>query len=95
MNNEKMQAAIDRFLKDPYWKGIYEGASEKCKQFYDQNFAYSLQAVDPKEHTEATIAVYKELDASDWDYLISHSQNNMCKWGLKQAREKYGKKENS
>jgi hypothetical protein len=92
MSDEKMQTAVNKFLKNPYWKGIYEGASENCKKFYEQNFAYSLDAVDKKEHTDIVVSLYKSFSDSDWDYLISHTNNQMSKNGYQKARENYSKK---
>lgn len=89
----EFQEAVDKFLKNPYWKGVYDGASERCKQFYEQNFAYSLGAVKKEDHQREVIALYKTFAPADWDYLIGHTHQNMCKWGYEQARKKYEKRE--
>ena len=93
MTTEIKEKGLAAFLKNPYWKGIYEGASEKCKRYYEINFAASERLMSSEEHKAEVIEVYKTLDPADWEYLISHTQNNMGKWGFKNAREKYGKKE--
>ena len=83
------QEAIDKFLKNPYWKDVFEKAPERCKEFYKQHFAYSLDAVDKTEHEKKVIDLYKSFSPTDWDYLIGYTQQRMGKWGYEQARKKY------
>ena len=45
-----------------------------------------------EEEKQDLIAVYRSLTDEDWDYIIGHTHWGMAKWGLNQAREKYGRK---
>ena len=63
-----------------------ESPSETAKEYYADNFAYSLDLTDDDKET---IAIYRRLSAADWDYIIDNCHNNMGKWGLQQAKKKY------
>lgn len=93
MKEEIKQKALDAFLKNKYWESIYNKAPDKVKIFYELSFARAENLIGDNEDKEGTIALYKAFDDSDWEYLISHTQNRMGKWGYKKARERYGKKE--
>ena len=92
MDEEKIQKALEKFIKNPYWKGIYEGAPEKAKEYYRYIFAGSLEEGTDAVRSEALVKCYKEMGDDDWDYIIGHEEDRMGRWGLKQAREKYQKK---
>lgn len=89
MENEKIQKALDRFLKNPYWSDIYNNASDLCKRFYEQHFAFSLNVVDGEEHIREVEEIYRAFTPSDWDYIINHTKDQMSRWGYEQARAKY------
>ena len=84
-----MEDAIAQFLKNPYWKDLYDKAPALCKEFYRYHFAHSLKAVEKKVYEDAVIGLYKKFSPEDWEYLISNTQSSMGKWGYRQAREKY------
>ena len=92
MTQEIKEKALDAFLKNPYWKGIYERAPEKAKKFYEIVFANSEGLLSQGEHVSSVHEIYGQFDDADWEYVIANTQNNMAKWGYKKAREKFGKK---
>lgn len=92
MTEENKKKALDAFLRNPYWKGIYEGAPEKVKRLYELSFARAENLIDAAEDKSGTESLYGEFEDADWQYLIDNTTNNMAKWGLHQAREKYQKK---
>ena len=89
MNESKQNEAIEKFLKNPYWKGIYDKASEAAKTYYKVLFAASLGAIEGDEKKESFKSAYKGLSQDDWAYVIGHAENKMAKWGLEQAKKKY------
>ena len=76
---------------------MYLGASERAKRYYEISFyGGSLASFnDTEEENEQTrqdlIVVYQNLTDEDWDYIIGHVDWGMAKWGLNEARKKYGK----
>ena len=94
MTDEIKGKALKEFLKNPYWKDIYENAPEKVKRLYEFSFARAENLISADEDKRATESLYKGFDDSDWDYLIKNTESNMAKWGYRQARVQYRKKEN-
>ena len=97
--NPKYQVGLDFYQKRDF-RGLYLGASERAKRYYEIIFYggvvfYGGMKVnhDAEEEKQDLIAVYRSLTDEDWDYIIAHTHWGMAKWGLNQAREKYGRKE--
>ena len=76
--NPKYQAGLDFYEKREF-RGVYLGASDRAKRYYESSF-YDL------------IATYQNLTDEDWNYIIGHVHWGMAKWGLAEARKKYGRK---
>ena len=94
--NPKYQAGVDYFRKRDY-RQLYMGAPEGAKKYYEVMFYKSSPNYhDTKEESdkckEDKIAIYKSLTNEDWGYIIGHTHWGMAKWGLEQARKKYGRK---
>lgn len=89
MNKEKIEKTLAEFVKNPYWRSIYDNAPEKAKQFYRIRFAYAEKAISSVERNEEILELYKEFTPEDWDYVISNCENKMSAWGLEQAKAKY------
>ena len=89
MTDESKEKALTEFLKNPYWKGIYDKAPEKVKRLYELSFARAENLISADEDKAATESLYKEFDDSDWDYLIENTESNMARWGYRQARALY------
>ena len=96
--NPKYQTGVD-FYQKRSWRQLYLGAPEGAKRYYEISFYggvlfYGGMTVnhDTEEEKQDLIAVYRSLTDEDWDYIIGHAHWGMAKWGLNQAREKYGKK---
>ena len=95
--NPKYQAGLDFYEKREF-RGVYLGASDRAKRYYEINFYGGSPASfdDTEEEKERIrqdlIAVYQNLTAEDWDYIINNVDWGMAKWGLAEARKKYGRK---
>ncbi len=95
--NPRYQAGLDSYPKREF-RGVYHGASERAKRHYEISFYSGSPASfnDTKEENEQIrqdlIAVYRNLTDEDWAYIIGHAHWSMAKWGLEQARKKYGRK---
>lgn len=94
--NPRYQAGLDYYQKRTF-RGVYLGASDRAKRYYEISFYGGSPASfnDTEEEDEQTrqdlIATYQSLTDEDWDYIIGHVHWGMAKWGLGQARKKYGK----
>lgn len=91
MKTEKMQKAMDKFLANPHWKEVYEGAPEKVKKLYEITFVIANEGKKEEGDDKAIRALYGEFSGADWEYLIDKTQSPMGKWGYKKAKEKFGK----
>lgn len=89
MDKAKIEEAVAEFVKNPYWKGIYDNAPPLAKQYYGIVFANSEGKVDENEAKEETLAMYKAFGDADWDYVIANTENKMVAWGMQKNREKY------
>lgn len=92
MTQEIKEQALAAFLKNPYWKGIYDKAPAKAKIFYEIVFANSEGLIPKEEHVSSIHEIYRQFDDADWEYIIANTRNKMAKWGYNKAREKFGKK---
>ena len=94
--NPRYQAGLDFYQKREF-RRVFLGASERAKRYYEISFYGGSPASfnDTEEENEQTrqdlIVVYQNLTDEDWDYIIGHVDWGMAKWGLEQARKKYGK----
>lgn len=58
------------------------------------SFARAEKLITEEDDKEGTMALYRQFEDADWEYLIENTQNSMAKWGYKKAREKVaGKKQ--
>lgn len=92
MTGEITEKALGVFMKNPYWKGIYEKAPDKVKRLYELSFARAENLITGEDDKEGTLALYGQFEDADWEYLIENTQNSMAKWGYKKARERFGGK---
>lgn len=97
--NPKYQAGVDFYQKRP-WRQLYLRAPEGARRYYEITFYRGVVFYggvpanhDTEEEKRDLINVYRTLTNEDWDYIIEHTHWGMAKWGLNQAREKYGRKE--
>ena len=95
--NPKYQAGLDFYEKREF-RGVYLGASDRAKRYYEISFydGSPTSFDDTEEEKERTrqdlIATYQNLNDEDWNYIIGHVHWGMAKWGLAEARKKYGRK---
>lgn len=77
MEMEKMiRTSLARFLRNPYWKEYYEGASsEACRKWIELEFVYSTY-FGPDNINELSEACEKEFTLEDWEYLCRYAGNN-------------------
>ena len=78
IDNEKMEKALQAFMKNPAYKKIYDDApSEECKKYYRYEFYYSKyfdpNADDVDEFIEMIKEPEKDLAVKDWEYLKDHA----------------------
>lgn len=92
MTKEMTEKALAVFMKNPYWKEVYEKAPENVKRLYELSFARAEELISGEDDKEGTMSLYGQFENSDWDYLISNTQNSMAKWGYQKARERFGRK---
>ena len=80
MDKSKVNAAVEFFTENPYWKEIYENApSEECKKHIALNFYYSTffdEARDDEEFFKLSEDVDNSLSLDDWKYLLKYQGNN-------------------
>ena len=93
MTEEIKEKALGAFMKTPYWKGVYEKAPDKVKRIYELSFARAEKLITEEDDKEGTMALYRQFEDADWEYLIENTQNSMAKWGYQKARERFGGKE--
>ena len=91
MGKGKKETAIEKFLKNAYWKELYENAPGNAQKYYEYLFMKSDGALEDSEREGIIIPIFKSMTSTEWDYVIENTLNKMGKWGLKKAREKYGK----
>lgn len=95
--NPRYQAGLDFYQKREF-RGVYLGASERAKRYYEISFcggspdSFRNTEEENEQIRQDLIAVYRNLTDEDWDYLIGHTHWGMAKWGLGNAREKYERK---
>lgn len=95
--NPRYQAGLDFYNKRAF-RGVYLGASDKAKRYYEIIYYSGTPASfhDTEEEKarirQDLIAVYRSLDDEDWDYIIGHIHWGMAKLGLAQNRKKYSRK---
>ena len=94
MTEEIREKALGVFMKNPYWKGVYEKAPDKVKRLYELSFARAESLITGEDDKNGTLALYSQFENPDWEYLMANTQNSMAKWGYKKARERFsGKKD--
>lgn len=84
-----MNDALETFLLNPYWIGIYENAPEAVKAYFRLTFYYSINNLG----TETELSAFKEAKANvegkmtvdDWKYFIAQTSCG-------QARAEYRKR---
>ena len=95
--NPRYQAGLDFYQKRP-WRQIYLGAPNGAKRYYEISFyngspVFNHAAEEQREQLREDLkAVYRNLTDEDWHYIIGRATWGMAKWGLNQARERYGSK---
>ena len=95
---DTMKEAIEkgrvRYLKNKYWKSIYDGAPECAKGWYDLIFSQQDGGRAPgniEAFSSMMDRVYSSLDDAGWNYIIEHTTHNMMRNSLREKRAKYGK----
>lgn len=79
-DKEKMERALDAFMKNPAHKKVYEEApSDECREFYKSEYYYSKYFDPEDENVDEFIEMIKEpeknLSIEDWEYIKKHSGN--------------------
>lgn len=94
---EKMDKAVEKALKRPYWKKLFDGApSEECKDYIRYTF-YASEYYDPDAEDVADFDKLREqvesrLKVEDWEYLKRVSPNSpfvgYCNQRIKELTKK-------
>lgn len=94
---EKMDKAVEKALKRPYWKKLFDGApSEECKDYIRYTFYaseyYDPDAEDATDFDKLREQVESRLKAEDWEYLKTVSPNSpfvgYCNQRIKELTKK-------
>lgn len=68
-DDAKMKATMDVYMRNEYWKEVYENApSDQCREYFRLGFYSSLNP-RPDDADAAMNAVYDRLTIKDWQYL--------------------------
>lgn len=89
---EKFQDGLDRFMKNEYWRKLYENAPDGAKLWLEAEFHAS---VNPESRPQGAMqdpdfAIYTEpLKEEDWIWLSVHNSHHpkQKEWFLKKAAE--------
>ena len=77
--NPKYQAALDRFMKNEYWRSVYEDAPERAKAYIEHGFIVTLTAKtndDVNAMRTDHQAFADKLTPEDWKYLADRYGTN-------------------
>lgn len=65
----KMEAAIETFMENVFWREVYENApSDNCREYFRQGF-YSSIYPEPNDADERRREVFDRFGIKDWQYL--------------------------
>ena len=75
---DAIQKGLERYLKNPHWKGIYEGAPAGAKAKLETEFQCSANIGD-EAIREETSRIWRDevkptLKAEDWKYLAQFAR---------------------
>ena len=91
MDKKKVNAAVEFFTRNPYWKKMYEEApSDKCRERIALTFYYSTffdEANADGTWVEAMKSAEDELKLEDWKYLLKYQGNNPGKLMIRKRIE--------
>ena len=80
MNWKKVDAAVEFFVRNPFWRKFYENApSEPCRRRVALDFYFSTFWDDAHEDEAFFREMEKteaELGLEDWKYLLKYQGNN-------------------
>ena len=91
------QSAIDNalevYLKNPYWKKVYDAApSEESRRYCALNF-YNSWYFGSTDGIAEQRKIEKNLTLEDWKYLLKYSGNNPFRIKCKENIERLSKEE--
>lgn len=78
IDNKKIDAATKEFLENPYWKKVYEEATDAAKEWHRYTFLFSLAdkyGVEPKEVSDALADLEKRLSFNDLTSILRWTTN--------------------
>ena len=65
----EMKAAMELFMKNDFWREVYENApSENCREYFRQSF-YSSVYPGPDDAGELRAVLFDRFEIADWQYL--------------------------
>ena len=79
---------FESFMKNPYWKNIYEKSSDNLKDYYK----FKFNMID-KEYANEAINTLRKMEnnftKSDWEQLIAQSSGRAKYEYTKMMKEKF------
>lgn len=81
---EKFQQALDYFMENPFWKGVYEKAPSGAKAWLEGSFyptwVCETTGAEPDNEAEAEAdrqwkAFKPKMKKADWEYLIPFARH--------------------
>lgn len=92
MNERKVQIALEKILKNQYWREYYETApTSACKRHIELEFYYSYyigSIPDYDEFKNEINKLEKEFNKADWLHLLRYCGHNPKKiYYMKKAEE--------
>ena len=83
---DRIQAVLDLYLENPFWKEYYEKApSDTCREYIKLEF-YNSQ-YEEKELINSKYEVEERLTLTDWKHLLHYCGNNRRREVIKRKME--------
>ncbi len=75
----KMDFAINEYVKNPYWKEIYDNAPVNVKSYLSLDFYDDEFDLEVEEYLQEIKPIELKMTKSDWQYLIDNTENQIAK----------------
>ena len=80
VDKEKLDAAVEFFCQNDFWKQVYEEApSDNCRKYYALHFYFSTfwdDAHEDEDYFRSCDETEDLLNLEDWKYLLKYQGNN-------------------
>lgn len=79
---------FELFMKNPYWKSLYDRSSENLKKYYYFKFSNNGREYTPQMLRELN-DIKSKFTREDWEELISHNEGQAKREYTRQMMEKF------